>query len=106
MNEFIIYTDSYDFDDRTEFGTVLVFFYDHSDALSRAFESIIEEIAAQYADRINVLAVDIEQSPDLAYRYSIEVLPAVVVLHNNEIIEQIEGSNNPSVYTDIIDELI
>ena len=106
MSEDIICVDSYDFDERINDGIVIVYFYNHMNSQSRAFELIIDEIAEQYYDSLRVLAVDVEQSPDIADRYCVEGLPCVAILNNGEIVEQIEGSNPPYVYTDIIDELL
>lgn len=106
MSEDIIYVDSYDFEDRINDGIVMVFFYHHMNVQSRAFELIIDEIADQYADSVRVLAVDVEQSPDIADRFCVEGLPYVVIFHDGEIIEQIEGSNPTYTYTDILDELL
>ena len=105
MNENIIYADSYDFDERIESGNVLVFFYNHFDTRSRAFEGIIEELADKYIDTVSFIAVDTEQSPELAMRYEIDVLPGVVIFSKGEIIEQVEGSNSPEIYADILDSL-
>ena len=102
----ITYADSYDFDERIESGTVLTFFFEYLDARSRAFEGIIEELAEEYCDHVRFVAVDTEQSPDIAMRYGIDVLPGVIIFNNGEIVEQVEGANSPEVYKDILDSLI
>lgn len=106
MNDDIIRVDSYDFEERVDSGVVLVFFYEHLSTQSRALELVIEEIAHEYSDRILVLAVDAEQSPDIIMHYDIEMIPCVMILSGGDIVEQIDGANLPNVYSDIIDELI
>ena len=106
MNEDIIPVDSYDFEERVSSGIVLVYFYEYLNLQSRALETIIDEIAEQYCDSIKVLAADVEQSPDIAYHLGIESIPSVVIFNGGEPVEQIDGANPVSVYSDIIDDLL
>ena len=105
MNDDIIFTDSYDFDEKADSGTVLVYFYEHFNIQSRAFMGVIEELAEEYSDNVMFLVEDVEQSPDIAMRYEIDDLPSVVILRNGEIAEVVEGSNPAYVYADILDSL-
>ena len=61
MDEYIIQTDSYDFEDRIDHPAVLVYFYDHRDIRCRGFEAIIGEVAERYQEDVIVLSVDTEQ---------------------------------------------
>lgn len=105
MCEDVIMVDSYDFDDRIYDGIVMVFFYSYENVQSRGLETIIDEIAAEYGDSIRVLALDVEQSPDIAIHYAIDTIPSVLFFKDGRISEKIEGANPPSVYTEIIDAL-
>ncbi len=104
--ELIIHTDSYEFDDRIYSPAVLVYFYDHRDNNCRGFEYVIEEVARHYEETLTVLAVDIEQSPDIAYRYLVENLPFVIMFRDGEPIGDLEGANLPEVYFDLIEAFI
>ena len=53
-----------------------------------------------------MLAVDIEQSPDIAYRYLVENLPFVIMFRDGEPIGDLEGANLPEVYFDLIEAFI
>ena len=104
MSEDIIYADSYDFDSRIEHGIRLVLFYSEWCIQSRGLMSILEEIADEYYDSIRVIAVDVEQSPDLASVFAIEQTPVVVFFIDGKMVERIGGANPPNVYTDLLDE--
>ena len=106
MDDYIIHIDSYDFEEKLERGTALVFFYEYMDTKSMALETVMEEIAENYGERINIYAVDIEQSPDIAIHYGVENIPCVIFLKNGDTVEQIDGANPPDIYTDIIEEVI
>lgn len=84
----------------------LVFFYSDQCVQSRGLLSILEELADTYYDSIRVLAVDVEQSPDLADVFAVDQTPVVLLFHNGRLSERINGANPPSAYTDVIDELL
>lgn len=106
MNDDIILTDSYDFDDRIENGLVLVFYFDHYDPTSRAVEEIIDELSQEYSESIITLAVDVEQSPDLAYRMKVETVPTTAVYSKGREAVRAEGANMSSVYREMLDDVI
>ena len=106
MNDDIIPVDSYDFDERIEFGVVVVDFYGGQDVHSRAIEPIIEEIADQYYDSIRVLALDVEQSSDIAERFCIDTIPTVIIFNNGKAEAKLIGANPPSAYSEIIDDIL
>lgn len=105
MCEDVILVDSFDFEDRINDGIVMLFFYEHENVQSRGLEDIIDEIASGYSDCIRVLALDVEQSPDVAIHYAVDTVPSVVFFKDGMISEKVEGANPPHVYTDIIDAL-
>lgn len=106
MSEDIIYTDSYDFEQRIEHGVRLVLFYSDRCVQSRALLPILEEIADAFYDSIRILAVDVEQSPDLCDVFAIDQTPVVLFFSNGRLAERLNGANPPSAYTDVIDELL
>ncbi len=103
MEEYLIRVDSYDFDERINSPAALVYFYNHMEPACRGFDEIMEELAQQYEDMIPVLAVDTEQSPDIAERYGIESVPYVIMFVNGVPAADIEGANLPDVYADMIE---
>ncbi|MGN0469463.1 MAG: thioredoxin family protein [Acutalibacteraceae bacterium] len=106
MNDDIIPVDSYDFDERIEKGIVMVDFYAEWCVHSKGIEPIIEEIADEYYDSIRVLALDVEQSPDIAMHYEIETTPTIIIFKDGKIAHRITGANPPSTYSDALDELL
>ena len=106
MNDDIIYADSYDFDDRIEYGVKLAFFYAEWCVQSRGLIPILEDIADEYYDYIRIVAVDIEQSPDVASVFAGDQTPTVIFFKNGRLAERINGSNPPNAYIDVIEDLI
>lgn len=106
LSDDIIYADSFDFDERIEHGVRLVLFFSQFCVQSRGLLPIIEEIADIYYDSIRVIAVDVEQSPDLASVFAIDQTPVVLFFKNGRLKERINGANPPDAYTDVLDDLL
>lgn len=106
LSDDIIYVDSCDFDSRIEHGFNVVFFYSQWCSQSRSMMPIMEEIADEYYDVLRVLAVDVEQSADVANVFAVDTTPTVICFKNGYLLERITEANPKSVYTDLLDTLL
>ncbi len=66
---------------------VVVDFYADWCAPCRQMEPILEELAIEYAGRVKVARVDVEESPDLASRFGVRGIPHLVVLHDGNTVD-------------------
>jgi thioredoxin len=48
----------------------------------------VEAVAAQYAGRLRVGKMNVEENPDVPFKYSITTLPTLLVLKNGQVAEQ------------------
>jgi thioredoxin 1 len=53
---------------------------------------VLEEIAAEHADRITVAKVNIDENPDIARRYQIMSIPTMSVFSGGEVVKSIVGA--------------
>lgn len=102
----IILIDSYDFEDKIYDGVIMLIFSQAYHPQSRAMVPIFEEIAEEYYERVKVFEVDIEQSPDIAWRFSIESIPSVAMICDGKLKELITGANPPSMYIDALESIL
>ncbi|MCS7273260.1 MAG: thioredoxin [Fimbriimonadales bacterium] len=58
----------------------------------RLLEPVVEELARQYADKLKVLKVDVDQEPQLAAQYGIMSIPTLLLFKNGRVVEQIVGA--------------
>lgn len=47
--------------------------------------AVIDEIATEKAGQVAVYKVDIDQSPDLAFKYQVSSVPTLIVFENGQI---------------------
>ena len=71
--------------------TVLLDFWAPWCAPCRMVVPIIEEIAGERPD-IKVGKINVDEQPELASKFSIMSIPALVVLKNGKIVQQVSGA--------------
>lgn len=64
---------------------VLVDFWASWCAPCRMMSSVIEELAKDYAGRVKVCKVNVDQEPSLAQQYKISGIPTVMVFESGEV---------------------
>ncbi len=58
----------------------------------RMISPILEEIAAEHADKIEVVKLNVDENPAVAQRYQILAIPTLNVFQNGEVVKQIKGA--------------
>ena len=53
---------------------------------------VLEEIAAEHADKITVAKVNIDENPEIARRYQIMSIPTMSVFAGGELVKSIVGA--------------
>ena len=58
----------------------------------RAISPMIEELAAQYAGKIIVVKMNVDENPATPGKYGIRAIPTLILFKNGEVVEQITGA--------------
>lgn len=86
---------------------VLVDFYSTTCGPCRRLSPTIEKLATQYKDRANVVKVNVDKVPELAGKYNINAIPAIVIFSSDGTeTKRIIGYNAKKTYTAALDELL
>ena len=67
---------------------------------------IIENLANEYAGKLKVGKVNVDDEGLLASEYGIVSIPTVIIFVNGKIVEKIVGANSQDEYEDIIEKYI
>jgi thioredoxin 1 len=70
---------------------ILAFFTSNRSGPGRRMESLLAQLAHRERDRLRVLRVDVDERPDLAHRFSISVVPTLVLAKDRRLIRRVEG---------------
>lgn len=57
----------------------------------RLVAPLIDRLAEEYADKANVVKIDIDQNRDNAKQYGIRSIPAVLIFKGGEVVETLIG---------------
>ena len=57
----------------------------------KALSPVLEKLAGEYGDKITFAKVNIDESPEIASRYSIMSIPTLLLFSKGEIVEQLVG---------------
>jgi thioredoxin 1 len=58
----------------------------------RMIAPVLEEIAGEYAEKIDVVKLNVDENPAIAQRYQILAIPTLNVFQNGEVVKQIKGA--------------
>jgi thioredoxin 1 len=58
----------------------------------RMIAPVLEEIAAEHSDKIDVVKLNVDDNPGIAQRYQILAIPTLNVFQNGEVVKQIKGA--------------
>jgi thioredoxin 1 len=62
----------------------------------RMVAPVLEEIATEYADKIAVVKLNIDENPKVSQRYGIMAIPTMNVFSAGEVVKQIVGAKPKS----------
>jgi thioredoxin 1 len=72
-------------------GTVLVDFWAAWCPPCRKLSPLVDELAQEYAGRVKVGKLDVDDSPDVASRYGITSIPSLLVFRDGQVVGQRVG---------------
>ena len=76
---------------RDDAKPLLVFFWSERSGPARRMESLLAHLARKERTRLGVVRVDIEEQPELAERFGVAAVPALVLVKGKFVVGRIEG---------------
>ena len=87
-------------------GTVLVDFWASWCGPCRMVSPIIDELAEEYAGKLTVGKVNVDEQSELASQYAIVSIPTILVFKNGKVVEKKVGAYSKDDFCDMIDSLL
>jgi thioredoxin 1 len=83
---------------------VLVDFWAEWCGPCRRLAPTVDELANQYDGRVTVGKLNVDQNPNVAFRYSIRGIPTLLLFKGGEIVESVVGLAEKELLTKLIDK--
>jgi thioredoxin 1 len=72
----------------------------------RALAPTVEEIGQQYAGRVKVGKVNVDQNPSLSGRFGIRGIPTLLIFKGGKVVEQIVGLVGKQQIAGVLDKVL
>jgi thioredoxin-like negative regulator of GroEL len=70
---------------------LLVFFWSERSGPARRMESLLAHLERKERERLRVRRVDVDAQPELAAKFRIEVVPALVLVKDRVVVSRLDG---------------
>jgi len=67
---------------------------------------ILEELAKKMGDAVEIRKIDVDEHMDLAEKYSIRVVPTLVIEKDGRIVQQMEGVTDAATLEKLLKPLV
>jgi thioredoxin-like negative regulator of GroEL len=70
---------------------LLLFFGAAHSGPARRMESLMAHLARKERDRLRVTSIDVDERPELAQRFRVDIVPTLALVKDNRVVDRLEG---------------
>ena len=70
----------------------------------RIISPFIDKLAEEYAERAQVVKIDLDQNKENAKKFEIRSIPAVLIFKNGEVVERLIGKANYETFSQALEK--
>nr|2O89_A Chain A, Thioredoxin [Staphylococcus aureus] len=93
-----------DFDSKVESGVQLVDFWATWCGTSKMIAPVLEELAADYEGKADILKLDVDENPSTAAKYEVMSIPTLIVFKDGQPVDKVVGFQPKENLAEVLDK--
>lgn len=85
---------------------VVVDFWAEWCAPCRAIAPIIGELAGEYGDRVKIVKMNVDESPQTPGRYGVRAIPTILAFQGGQVVGQLQGARPRADFDELVTKLL
>lgn len=85
---------------------VMIDFYADWCGPCKMLAPIVEDLAAEYADRIKIGKLNVDQNMETAAKYGVQSIPTLILFKGGEAVKTVVGLQSKAALTQILDSVL
>ncbi|EOA9086295.1 thioredoxin [Staphylococcus aureus] len=93
-----------DFDSKVESGVQLVDFWATWCGPCKMITPVLEELAADYEGKADILKLDVDENPSTAAKYEVMSIPTLIVFKDGQPVDKVVGFQPKENLAEVLDK--
>ncbi|PZH49326.1 thioredoxin [Staphylococcus aureus] len=93
-----------DFDSKVESGVQLVDFWATWCGPCKMIAPVLEELAADYEGKADILKLDVDENPSTAAKYEVMSIPTLIVFKDGQPVDKVVGFQPKEKLAEVLDK--
>ena len=93
-----------DFDSKVESGVQLVDFWATWCGPCKMIAPVLEELAADYEGKADILKLDVDENPSTAAKYEVMSIPTLIVFKDGQPVDKVVGFQPKEDLAEVLDK--
>ncbi|HCY6719560.1 TPA: thioredoxin [Staphylococcus aureus] len=93
-----------DFDSKVESGVQLVDFWATWCGPCKMIAPVLEELAADYEGKADILKLDVDENPSTAAKYEVMSIPTLIVFKDGQSVDKVVGFQPKENLAEVLDK--
>ncbi len=72
----------------------------------RQIAPIIQELAGTYGDRVKIVKMNVDESPETPGKYGVRAIPTVLAFQGGQVVGQLQGARPKAAFEEMIEKLV